>query len=72
MNKQLNQELFDHNIAQRSIKDASLNAEKRADKQMIDNNVERERMLDYLEKEYKVRSLSNILIFLFLNILKNM
>jgi len=55
MNKQLNQELFDHNIAQRAIKDSTTNAEKRADKQMVDNIVEREKMLDHLEREYKER-----------------
>lgn len=54
LNKQLNQELFEHNIAQRAIKDAQIKYEKDTDKQMIDNNVERERMLDYLEREYKV------------------
>lgn len=55
MNKQLNKELFDHNIAQRSIKDEVQRREKIADKIMIDQNVNKEQMLDHLEREAKER-----------------
>jgi len=55
MNKQLNNELFDHNIAQRAIKDEITRKEKETDKQMVDNIVNREIMLDHLEAEYKER-----------------
>ncbi len=53
-NKELNNELFEHNIAQRAIKDELLRREKTSDKQMVDNIVNREKMLDHLEAEYKV------------------
>lgn len=53
-NKELNHELFEHNIAQRAIKDELLRREKESDKQMVDNIVNREKMLDHLEAEYKV------------------
>jgi len=55
INKQLNNELFDHNIAQRAIKDEITRKEKESDKQMVDNIVNREIMLDHLEAEYKER-----------------
>jgi len=64
-NKQLNHELFEHNIAQRAIKDELLRREKESDKQMVDNIVNREKMLDHLEAEYKVRFSSTIPKFIF-------
>jgi len=54
-NKELNNELFEHNIAQRAIKDELMRREKTSDKQMVDNIVNREKMLDHLEAEYRER-----------------
>jgi len=54
-NKELNRELYEHNIAQRAIKDSLIYNEKMSDKQMIENNVNREKMLDQIEREYKER-----------------
>jgi len=55
INKELNRELYEHNIAQRAIKDNLIRTEKESDKKMVEDIVSREKMLDYLEREYKVR-----------------
>ena len=41
-------------MAQRAIKDYNSRVEKETDKMMVTNIVERERMLDSLEKEFRV------------------
>ena len=53
-NRELNRELYEHNIQQRKLKDAILRAEKRFDKEMIDSIIQKEQMLDALEREAKV------------------
>jgi len=55
INKHLNRELFDHNIQQRSLKDALASAEKETDKEMIRQIMQREQMLDQLDKESRER-----------------
>jgi len=55
INKELNRELYEHNIAQRAIKDNLIRTEKESDKKMVEDIVSREKMLDYLEREYKER-----------------
>jgi hypothetical protein len=54
MNKHLNHELFEHNIAQRAIKDEVTKIEKETDKNMVQNIVKKEQMLDHLEQEQRV------------------
>lgn len=62
-NKELNRELFEHNIAQRREKEDQQWAEREADKQMIQSVMEKERMMDALEREERVKiSSSDILI----------
>ena len=55
VNKQLNQELKEHNVLQRTMKDNIFRAEKEKDKEMVSSIVTKEKMLDQLEKEIKVR-----------------
>ena len=56
-NKGLNKEIFDHNSSQRAIKDAILAREKAMDKQMVNDQVMKEQMLDQLERDAKVSTM---------------
>ena len=55
MNKELNQQIFMDNLHQKKLKEAELAREKEADKRMVDQIVERERLLGILEAQEKER-----------------